>query len=416
MKYSDFRWDRTGVVIVYGADESARKAFRETFASTHRDFCSTTFDYIRNYKKGFLQRDRTIVEVLVDHVPKAQRAAFAEKLKGQIDRVGLTTFKDRTPKAMAGDSQYRWTVLASALQGQRKLLVYDSGDAASHSGAMQMVRWLYGYDAKMSVVWLTGIPEETLLEEPFFLNIGAAFYSAENGGLTEITRDEMLEKKESHEIRKQQIEAERRARWEAEMAAKMEKGIALEKAEKYVEALAVYEPLCEERYIPAMLAAAKLYFASKGSQFFLDQWDRAKVLCRRADTAESWIVMGDHEARNMSKAIEDYNKNPSQDDKHHLVNRLAEAGYCYRQAAETGSPEGIYKAAEFHLMYNYSRYDSKTGFRFNYTQADALPYIKQLIAMKEAGRAGVHLHLIDIQIRYGKQYEKALKEYREENQ
>ena len=369
MNYNEFKWNENGLAMIYNAGQSARNDFDAAFATTHRDFLSNTVNTILSYKKGFLQKERTIVEFLIEQTPKAQRTGFAQALSQQMGRLNLTQFKDRKPKAMGSATIYRWAVLADVLWGKRKFIVRDDGSENSHIAAKQIVRWLLSIDPKMSVVWLSGCSEETLLEDPMNLRYCIDFWRVEQGGLTVVHTAELHERKNA-------IEAERLARLEAEITPKMERARVLKNDKKYSEALAIYDSLCEQGWKPAMVEAAKLYFYTVDHTFSTSGWERGESLCERADTVESILMLGDFKDFQANYAMRDSTANTSAE-KRYIGNCLTKAIKCYENAAGRNSVEGCYKAASLLLQYT-----NDPSYTLPYSENDAITYIKQLLAYK----------------------------------
>ena len=377
MNYNDFKWNENGLAMIYNADKSVQDAFDAAFATTHRDFLSNTFNTISSYKKGFLQKDRTIVQFLVEQTPKAQRIGFAQALSQQMGRINLTQYKDRKPTSMASETKYRWAVLADALWGKRKFIVRDDGSEYSHIAAKQIARWLLSIDPRMSVVWLTGCSEETLLEDPMNLRYCIDFWCAEHGGLTAVRTAELYERKKA-------IETERMARLEAEMTPKMERALVLKNTQKYSEALAIYDSLSEQGWKPAMVEAAKLYFHTVDRAFSNSSWERAESLCERADTVESMLLLGDFKENQAGSNMRNITEK-TKEQKNYIYNCLLKAAKCYKKAADRNSVDGCYKAASLLMQYG-SRKDEEVGdpsYTLPYSINDAIPYIKQLLAYKD---------------------------------
>ena len=408
MKYEEMNWGQRGAAVVYVKNPDERQAFIEAFEKTHSGWRTRILDCILHYKKGFLQKDRIITKFLVEKTPKAQRSEVEQKIEQCIERLDLTEYRHRKPNAMGASAMYMWSLLADALWGQNRFLVWDDG-TTSRGRAVRMVKWLKEYKPESTVVWLTCCPDEEVLADAEALDLPCRYWKARQGSLIELDYDELLAKKRA-------AEAEQRARWEAEMTEKKARADALLQEKQDQEALAIYQVIASEGWGPAMVPAARLLY-KYGTE---EQKEEAQRLCRRAGTAEGWIQLGDWKMEAFQK-LEKSSKDAGREklgtgEKHIAIDRLYDAVTYYQRAAEKDDPEACYKLVELHLRYTFSRESSASWDSFSYTSDNALPYIKQLIAMKEAGMEGVHLYLIDIQIRYGKQYERALKEYREENQ
>lgn len=377
MNYNEFIWNEYGLAMIYNADKSAQDDFYAAFATTHRDFLSNTMNTISGYKKGFLQKDRTIVEFLIEQTPKAQRTSFAQALSQQMGRINLTQFKDRRPTSMGDQARYRWAVLADALWGKRKFIVRDDGSESSHIDAKQLVRWLLSVDPKMSVVWLSGCSEETLLEDSMNLRYCINFWRVQQDGLAVVHTADLRQQKND-------IEAERMARLEAEMAPKMENARKLARDKKYSEALSIYEALSEQGWKPAMVEAANLYFYNVDHTFSTSGWERGESLCERANTVESKLLLGSFKETQATSAMRN-NKETGRDQVNYIINCLTKAVRCYMNAADRNSVEGCYYAASLLMQYGASADEEVGNSRYTlpYSQNDAIAYIKQLLAYKK---------------------------------
>jgi len=414
MKYEEFKWEGRGFIVVYGASAEQRDAFADTFARCNPQYRTKIFDFIVNYKKGFLRKERTILELLLEKTPKSRRAEVERQYRHQMDAMGLSEYQYRRPHSMGSGTVYMWTILFDALWGCRYFLIRDDGSDGSKERALRTARWLQQFDPNLSVVWLTGCPEEKLMD-PILPNEDANYFwyafrmlRLENGGLTPIDKQALAA--ELQEMHARELE-----RLAALMAEKLQAAKELEQADRHAEALAAYEALGAEGSEEAMYRAARLYFAGKGSGTRSDQDKTAESLCRRAGTAEAWILLGDHIMDKM-KLYEE--KDLTKTEKKIAVGYLLEARVCYANAAEQDSAKGCLKAARLHLQYSFRRWTDNPynqGYNESYSRLSAIPYIKRLLAMRDSGRF-VHLELLELQLLNGEIYERAETQYNIEKQ
>ena len=442
MKYSEFKWNETGLAIIFGGDAAARSAFCETFAATHRNYRTSVLDILESRKKGFLQKDPIVTELLIANTPRAQRAAFQQQLNAQMGKLGLDTYQYRKPYSMANGTRYLWSVLADALWGNRCFLISDDGSDDDHATALQTVKWLMSLDARMSVVWFTGCSEETFYDYYYYLDACTDFWRAEQGGLTRVSRAAIVEQRaelrrqeeerkerlrkeeEARQERLRKEEEERRARLEAEMQVEMDAAAKARKEVRFGDALEIYESLIAKDWVPAMEEAAKLYMHMLGKEAPQKQIERGTQLCLRARTSECWLLLAERSVTSKQGLIAMGSDKLTQEEKEQVVQALTEAAGYYKMAVEAeATADALYKAALFHLRYafhGYTVYHNANGtqnrFGENYTHDRAIPYIKRLIALCESTKDRKAIgHRISLAHASKEYYTRAEQEYRAEN-
>lgn len=359
------------------------------------------------------------MDVLVDNTPKAKRANVEQQIRTYMDTLGLTMYKDRQPIAMGSSAQYVWTVLTDAIWGQDKFLLRDDGSAASRQSAARLTAWLRSFQPKSSIVWLTTCSEEALLQPIFqdssacYLAYSSQFLKQMQGELVEVSYAELQAKLQALKSEEEARKAKQRAQWVASMSEQMKQGAELEKAEKFTEALALYDKLSEGGWPDAMVTAARLYYEEKGSEYLLDQWHKAERLCHKANTIEGWILMAD---RTMDRVKLYDIKTCTEEEKGYVIDHLQNAVVFYRYATEMGSTEACYKLAKLHLRYSFSRRveeNDRTISNLSYHHSDAIPYIKKLLAKMDAGES-VGYELSSLRLTDKAFYQQAVEEYQAE--
>ena len=400
MNANTFVWDQRGYALIYGFTREQLWDFSGAYLARNLKICGKIYDCITNYKKK--RKYETIVDVLVEQMPRKERKDFKENLLRHSKQAGLEKYISRAPYSMGGNVGTAWTCLSAALQGEKKFIVYDYGSYDDCVQTACLVKWLLSYDSNISILWLSSGTEEVLTWNVFpngqshVDGAGALLYM--NGGEFE-TAD-----KEAVIARYEARLAEERARKEAEMAAKLQQAADLEKAGHWQEAFDQCMALAEQGYKEAGNRVVRMCLSKiRHNQNSYEYRELAKKAALESGSGEAFVMLGDY-AMEIIKKHEDPTCR-DKDYKSFMVYNLKDAHDYYYNAAGLGSAEGCYKGARLHLSYTFStgysitNSEGRTTYheRHDYDKSSSIYFIKKLLAMEDKGE-NVDCYLVPLYI------------------
>ena len=363
MRSIDFKWSDTGYVLVCCTSREACTDFAAEYLRRNADTAGGVADFISGYRKGFLQKEPTISELLVSQRPRKERAEFQKRMEQHLAELGLEMYKYRRPKSIGGEALRCWSCLYAALTGAKKFLLMDFGTPESIQTTARLAKWLQNVCDECSIVWVSATDDETVLCQEIFPYCGSHLYRCrdmwrlEGDRLTAIDRDALRARHEAAvaaEIRRREeaLEAEKRRKAEAQAA---------EFARQQAEAKRLWEsreywPMLDvcNKLIPQGSREACLYayaaWASEGVDNGIKSY--AARLLYECNQPDLLIRMG----KKYMEYVEQHMDEAKTDEKMKtlVITQLLDARDAFKTAAELGSADACYEAAKLHLRYQCS--------------------------------------------------------------
>ena len=208
---------------------------------------------------------------------------------------------------------------------------------------------------------------------------------AEGGSLPELNVEALMEncRVELEEARRRRKEA-----LEAAWVVQLEEANRLADVGEYGKALDLCDMMVSDGSREAGILAGAIW-KILGENTHIKS--RAEEIAGRSDAPSVLNMLAKH----VYAEVENYDAEQEQDkDKEQdIIRKLHKAADLYSKSAWLGDVEDCYCAAKLHLSYAYTRtrrHRSKDGgvveMVSRYTEKDAIPYIKQLLAMQENGK------------------------------
>lgn len=391
MTLDTFSWTQPGYVLLYGFTREQLFGYADAYCARHPQTRGKVYDSVQTYKKGIFGKYKTIVDVLVEDVPRKEQKNFQSQLMQYCQDAGLGNFIHRAPNAMSSQTKLAWTCLAAALRGEKKFLLWDYGNREDCAGTARLVNWLLSYDRSISIVWLSAGTEEALTW-PLFPQ--GHTHISRSQGLWCVT-PEGLEAADPQAVvaRNEARLAEARARKEAALAAQLQQIAETEAQGHWQEALDQYMILAEQGVAEAGTRAVRICIQQCRINTDYTKWrDLADKAAQQSRSGEAYVLLGDYEMEYPEKYGDSADKD--QDHKTAMVFSLSQAHKYYDMAAGCNHAEGCFKAAKLHLQYTFHSTrvttddEGNTTYRkrFDYTHSHAIYYIKLLLAMQAQGQ------------------------------
>lgn len=387
MTFDTFTWDQPGCALIFGFTREQVWGAADAYLAKNPHTRGNTYDCILGYKKGFLQKYQTIVDLLTTQLPKKERPAFRAQLERHCKTVGLGEYIDRAPNSMGGEANRAWTCLSAALQGEKRFLISDLGTPESQARTARLAAWLLDYDPQISLLWLSAGTED-MLTQPIFpdsttpLSRCAKMWHIENGTLTEVDAGAI------RALRHARLKEEK-ARRDAELAAKLQSIAALEQQGQRQTALAQYTVLAEQGVAQAGTEAVRLCLENFRQDNSVSWLDKVVTLAEQSGSPKAYILLGDWQM-NIVHENEDAIET-DEDIRDLVVTALLAARKNYAKAAEYGDAEGCFRAAMLHLCYTFAKTDiTENSYgevlrdrSVSYDAEHAIPYIKKLLSLQD---------------------------------
>ena len=419
MRIEDISWNQPGYTLVYCGSKEQMFDFVDRFRVKSPQICGPVYDWMANYKAGFLQKKMTILELVTAKTPKRQRADFQREVQRHMQNLGLTMFKDRRPNSMSTERHQVWSCMCGAMWGEKSFLIRDFGTQDSGALAAQLMTWLRNYDKNISVVWVSACSEDGLYQAIYpdgstHIEHCDRIWHLESGAMSAMDPDTLrvklqekrIQEQARQEAQRRQREAEEQAKREEERRRRLEEEQARKEAkrlfreERLQEAIEMeaygLEQAALERYLilardgvqDAGYRAVKLLLSGSVSNYYADPFSMAEDVARASGNPKAYILLGDRER----ECVDEESEEVRTEENAQMIQSMSlkYALDYYACAAKLGDGEGCFKAALLLMEYSFGgveNVDDSTDsvVEYSYSAPDAIPYIKKLFALQDAG-------------------------------
>jgi len=152
MKYSEFRPEVAGRIVIYGGTMAEKDAFEDAFILNNPSFETSIMPELESYKKPVFGKYKTACEVMVKSLKKADRKLVHDELIRESKGMGLDSLIYRAPRALSGGQRLRWSILYGAVMGKREFVLREDGILMSAENADMAEAWLTRYTKNSAVI------------------------------------------------------------------------------------------------------------------------------------------------------------------------------------------------------------------------------------------------------------------------